>query len=573
MKKLYLLTFLISVFISASAQQVGSVAARKAAEAFWKLSFANAGNFDLAYCLHQQSDTSLFIYNAGTTGFVIVSGDYTVSPVLAYSTEGNYKFNNQSPASLEWLQNYSEQILSGRNNRYKVPVNPEWAVLLSDNMPVVQNKSSKTVNPLVTTKWDQGTYYNYKCPAYPSGPDGHCVTGCVATAMAQIMKYYNYPETGVGSHWYSHPHFGNIGADFAATTYNWANMSTYANLTNQESIGTLMFHCGVSVDMDYSPTASGAFTENAVTAFKNYFHYRNTVKIIEKNDYSEFDWIAMLKDDLEEGHPILYSGSGAGGHAWVCSGYDANDRFHMNWGWSGMNNGYYLVSNLNPGGSTFNLSQKAIINIAPYFAPYCINGRVFTDSTRMISDGSGYSYYWNDTDCDWLITPTGAEKVVLQFTDFNTETANDIVSVYDGQTTSDALLGTFSGSSLPPVLTASSGKMLLTFSSNNSTQGLGWTAKYWALKHGAGITEHAAERVMVYPNPATTTLTVSTTDKGNTLQKLIVFDHTGREVIALAKNGADDALQTIDISKLKSGLYVLSAESANSSYRAKFIKR
>ena len=128
-----------------------------------------------------------------------------------------------------------------------------------------------------------------------------------------------------------------------------------------------------------------------------------------------------------------------------------------------------------------------------------MNGRVFTDSTRVMEDGSGYSYYWNDTDCDWLIKPAGAEAVVLQFADFNTESGNDVVSVYDGETTAAPLLGAFSGTDTPPVLTATSGKMLITFSSNATVQGLGWSAKYWALKHGAGINENQMGSVACIP--------------------------------------------------------------------------
>ncbi|MEI6851684.1 MAG: C10 family peptidase, partial [Bacteroidota bacterium] len=305
MKKLLTLSLIVFSFYLASAQKVDSKVARQAAENFWNKSFSTSGNVTLSYFLSKQSDTTLFVYNIGNDGFVIVSGDYSVVPVLAWSDEGSFKSSYLAPATVEWLQSYSNQIHSCRSSITERAKDKGWGELLSDYTPELSKKSTKTVSPLISTKWDQGKYYNYKCPVYSTGPDGHCVTGCVATAMAQIMKYYNYPDQGVGSHWYSHPHFGNIGADFSATTYDWTTMGAYGNLTNEDAIGTLIFHCGVSVDMDYSPTESGAMSENAVTAFKNYFHYRNTVKMEQKHYYSDFDWIAILKDNLDQNHPIM----------------------------------------------------------------------------------------------------------------------------------------------------------------------------------------------------------------------------------------------------------------------------
>jgi hypothetical protein len=574
MKKLFLIPLLLVCIISANAQTVNSKDARKVAATFWNRSFSNSQQLTLACCFRQQTDTTLFVYNVGNSGFVVISGDYSVMPVLAYSNEGNFNYNDLAPATVDWMQHYSNQILAGRNNKYNLPFNSEWNVLLSDDAPVVQNKSVKSVNPLCQTRWDQGRFYNYKCPAYPTGPDGHCVTGCVATAMAQIMKYYNYPVNGLGSHYYTHPHFGNIGADFAATTYDWAGMGNYGNLTNQEAIGTLIFHCGVSVDMDYNPTESGAMSENAVTAFKNYFHYRNTIASLEKGLYLESEWITLLKDNLDENHPIMYSGSGTGGgHAWVCDGYDNSDRFHMNWGWSGSSNGYFVISNLNPGGYTFNMSDAAIVNIMPYFAPYCMANRTFTDSTRVISDGSGYSYYWNDTDCDWLITPTDADRVLLQFADFNTETANDIVSVYDGETTASPLLGAFSGTDTPPLLTAYSGKMLITFSSSSATQGLGWTAKYWSLKQGDGIREDETTKLSLYPNPVVSELTLTSQVAMNEAVNVSIYDYSGKMVYNTDVKMDNENTLRIDAGQLNAGFYIVSLQSDQHIYRTKFIKQ
>ena len=559
--------------IAASAQNVSTRTAKKAAEAFWLKSFENNTHASrLQYCLTDNKDTLLYIYNIANSGFVIISGDYSCRPVLGYSTEANFK-NDMAPACQAWLKNYSDQIAAIKKNKSH-NVNPEWNSLFDLSQHTIEKKTTKSVTPLVTTKWDQGQYYNYMCPAYPGGPDGKCVTGCVATSMAQIMKYYNYPDNGIGSHSYTHPHFGTISANFAATTYDWTHMGTYASVTTKEAVGTLIFHCGVSVDMDYSPLESGAQTANAALALKNYFHYRSTIAVANRNEYTELDWIALLKDNLDQHHPVLYSGSGSGGgHAWVCDGYDNNDNFHMNWGWSGSSDGYFAVNSLVAGGYDFSSSQAAVVNIMPYFAPYCMTNRTFTDSTRLISDGSGYSYYWNDTDCDWLIKPAGAEKVLLQFSDFNTESDNDIVSVYNGETTSDPLLGSFSGSNTPPLLIANSGKMLITFSSNSTTQGLGWSAKYWTLKNGDGINENEYEKISVYPNPVSSEMIINNQKSIHGAIVVSIFDYSGKEVYTMNQSKENSDPIKIDVSNLEAGFYIVSVQSENHSYRAKFIKQ
>ncbi len=573
MKKVVLLVFTFLCILSASAQTVPSDIAKKAAASFWSKSFEGTNaSAQLSYFLLESSDTLLFIYNVDNSGFVIVAGDYSSNPILGYSTEGTFNID-QAPAFKNWIENYSGRIAAQRHATHLV-ANPQWNELLANNSLPLTKQSTKAVAALCTTRWDQGKYYNHSCPAYATGPDGHCVTGCVSTAMAQVMKYYNYPATGFGFHSYPHPYFGLIAADFSATTYDWAAMGNSGNATNQDAISTLIFNCGVSVDMDYNPLESGAQSANAVTALKDYFHYRNTIEILDRNDYPYLEWITILKDNLDEQHPIFYSGTGSGGgHAWVCDGYDNSNKFHMNWGWSGSNNGFFQVDTLNAGGYSFSSGEQAIVNIMPYFAPYCMASRTFTDSTRVFGDGSGYSYYWNNTACDWLIQPTGAEKVVLQFTsDFNTELNKDVVSIYDGSTTSDPLLGSFSGTDMPPTLTANSGKMLIVFTTDSITQGLGWTAKYWALKHGAGITENELGKVNVYPNPATNDLFIQNQLDINENVAINIYDFSGKEVYAGTQNMSNYQTSKIDVSALNAGFYIISFQSEHCNYRTKFIK-
>ena len=180
------------------------------------------------------------------------------------------------------------------------------------------------VSPLLTTTWDQGCYYNALCPSDPSGiyTCGHVYTGCVATAMSQIMKYHNFPPQGVGSHSYEDPPYGLQNADFGNTNYNWSSMPN--NVTNSNTpVATLMYHAGVSVNMQYSTSGSGAYNENVPYALMNYFNYNPEIVIQYKSNFSHLeDFKNLIRTDLNQQLPVYYSGSNPSeGHAFVCDGY------------------------------------------------------------------------------------------------------------------------------------------------------------------------------------------------------------------------------------------------------------
>jgi len=224
----------------------------------------------------------------------------------------------------------------------------------------------------MTTTWSQSPYYNALCP-------GGSVSGCVATAMAQIMKYWNYPAQGSGFHSYNHPNYGTLSANFGGTTYQWSSMPNSVNSSNN-AVATLMYHCGVSVDMNYSPNLSGAYVVSSASpvqhcseyAFKTYFGYESSLQGVERRHYSTSQWVQLLKAELNASRPVLYAGFGTGGgHAFVCDGFNG-DYFHMNWGWGGLYDGYFLVDALNPdgtgtGGGTggYNSGQQAVIGVKP----------------------------------------------------------------------------------------------------------------------------------------------------------------------------------------------------------------
>lgn len=315
--------------------------------------------------------------------FVIVSGDDAVVPVLAYSNSNTFKADHMPAGLINTLQGYSRQIDYVVSNRIAATpaITAQWQDLKLSRATGAAAKTT-AVSPLLSTTWDQFPYYNALCPAdAAAGPfGGHVVSGCVATAMSQVMKFWSWPATGIGIHSYSTSSYGTLSANFGATTYNWSAMPNSVSAPNTE-VARLMFHAGVSVDMQYTASESGAYvtemaspiTNCAEYALKTYFNYKPTLHGEARSDYSDVTWISMLQAELNAGRPIICDGSGtAGGHCFIYDGYDASNKFHVNWGWSGASDGYYLIDALNPpalgaggGGGGFNSDQHAILGIQP----------------------------------------------------------------------------------------------------------------------------------------------------------------------------------------------------------------
>jgi hypothetical protein len=319
-------------------------------------------------------EENYYVFNLDSTGFVIISGDDAARPVLGYSFESSFDPGNMPINVRKWMEDYKKQIDYAIINHLEATpeIASEWDLYRS-GMGMPTAAVSTTVNPLVNTRWDQSPNYNALCP-------GGSVTGCVATGMAQIMKYWNYPANGSGFHSYNHETYGTISANFGSATYNWASMPNTLTGPN-DAVATLMYHCGVGVDMDYSPEVSGAFVVSAYTntencaefALKNYFGYKASMQGLLSSAYTSSQWTTMLKNELTSGRPILYAGFGSGGgHCFVCDGVDGSGNFHFNWGWSGYYDGYFALNAMNPGGTGtgggsggYNSNHQAIIGIEP----------------------------------------------------------------------------------------------------------------------------------------------------------------------------------------------------------------
>jgi hypothetical protein len=219
-------------------------------------------------------------------------------------------------------------------------------------------------------KWNQTRYYNNLCPADATGNvayGGHAAVGCGALVMGQVMRYWQYPTTGTGSHSYNSSNYGTLSANFGATTYHYESMTDQLTLSNHpdscmEAIATLLYHCGVAVNMNYGPSASVANSNKIVSALSTYFRYPTTIRYIERGSLSSTAWLNYLKGELDEGAPFMYGGSGNyGGHVWTCDGYRDDNYFHFNWGWGGQQNGYFALTNCSSYG--FNSNHAIIIGI------------------------------------------------------------------------------------------------------------------------------------------------------------------------------------------------------------------
>ena len=337
-----------------------------------------------------------YVFNVAPNGFVMISGDDNVIPVLAYSTESNFHGNANSPIQ-HWLRKASGRMDSVINRRVHIislKTKALWDTYKSGNLnsaPPVNTTLQPSVAPLVATTWNQYPLYNDLCPYNPADEE-QCVTGCVATAMAQVMKYWDYPPIGVGSYSYNdniNYNYGVLSMNFANTPFKWdsmpLNLSSSTTLHEDTAVATLMYACGVSVAMEYGDLdegGSGAFVVFnsggpsgvcsggvcAQCALETYFGYNPNIQAVLQASYTTGGWDTLFMTELDSSRPIIcygYDVNGYGGHCWVADGYESSGLFHMNWGWGGEDNGYFSLLDLDPSPYDFEDNDGALIKIYP----------------------------------------------------------------------------------------------------------------------------------------------------------------------------------------------------------------
>ena len=312
-----------------------------------------------------------YVFERGdAAGFVIVGADDVAPSVWGYSDSGRWDMADLPDAARWWLEQYQQQLEYLRTHP---AAQPRRTVTLTTS-----------VEPLTTTTWSQNAPYNEECPTYRTARGSKKPpAGCVAIAMAQVMKVHNWPPTGTGSNSYqlnldarNPSSLTTLSRDFSQSTYDWASMkdSYSSSAMNAGAVARLVADVGIAVNMIYGETMSGAQIYDAMRALRTYFRYDGATDLYLRDFYTLDQWEQMLRDELDASRPVIYGGNTptGGGHAFVFDGYDMSGYFHVNWGWAGKSDGYFACSLLNPSNQGtgsfsggYNSWQQAVLGIQP----------------------------------------------------------------------------------------------------------------------------------------------------------------------------------------------------------------
>jgi hypothetical protein len=506
--------------------------------------------------LAQQTPYYYIFTNEQNNSFIIISAYKQLYPILGYSTESGFDANNIIPPVQWFLGGLSEQAeIAIADPKSTDRFREAWENLEKFGHP--EGKNVTIVSPLLTTKWDQGCYYNALCPEDINGPCGHAWAGCVATAMGQIMKYHAYPTSGTGTPSYTSA-YGPLSVELDEETYNYDAMPNQLTAsTDNIEVAKLLYHAGVSVSMGYGPDGSGAQSSDAALSFTNYFRYPSYVEYVSRGGMDDIGWGLILKTEIDARRPVYYSGGGLpgeAGHAFVCDGYDGPTHFHFNWGWSGYYNGYFYLNNLTPGTYNFNNGQDIIKGVEPADDDqvYCESLTILTDESGTIEDGSGDARYGNNSNCGWLISPTSQPaSIVLTVEYLALEEEIDYVIIYEGTSNTGNVIAALTGHTLPSPATyyISSPSVYIEFTSNASLRDDGFKITY---QSGNNINDIANSNLSVYPNPATDIIVVETPENINNVK---IFNSLGQNV--LNQNFQNQNKIQLNIENIIPGLYII----------------
>ena len=335
----------------------------------------------------------LKIYGYDEGGFAIVTTDDRFEDVIGYSSS---RFSENIPCGFKWWMESVEEIMEKTSGQ-----------TFTTQRQAKNRASGVSIAPLMTTTWGQERPYNDNCTFTNDGDTYQCVTGCVATALAQVMNYYKYPERGTGSFSYDITYNNSFkitfSEDFSQSVYDWGNMlddyNSYWNTTTKDdhtkAVAKLMKDCGVATRTRYSNNTHGssASLQRAEEALKTYFYYDESTKYYSRSDYGKTEWMNMIYGEIDKGRPVLYCGAegesiNSAGHAFVLNGYDSSGNVYINWGWDGYFDGYFDIDMLNPDNDNYNYRQAMII-AKPGNNPPTPNFYSFNISAQ----GSGTVYY------------------------------------------------------------------------------------------------------------------------------------------------------------------------------------
>lgn len=367
LKRIFSFVLLSMLFgLGAIAEPVTEAGAKKLAERFLELNYSGGElsiNEVIAYNL-ENNKTGYYFVKFSPVGWVMVAGDDLLTPVIGYSFKNALVPREQwGESALRWMKSLDDHIVNSLK-RDDLKRNSEWDEIYKESY--TKAAQGIIVDPFIEVTWGQGSGWNRFCPEDEAGPGGHALVGCVAVSMAQAMSVYQYPVQPVGAHGYDSENYGYLYVDYdAQAPYDWASMS---NTSSGDENARLLYHLAVGVNMQFSATASGAYTNIASGVLKAYFGYAQSTVFKNRAGYADAEWHQIIVDELVQGRPVIYKGNdenGNNGHAFNVDGVDVNGLFHLNWGWSGSYNGYFTLNALTPGSSDFSINGGAIFGIRP----------------------------------------------------------------------------------------------------------------------------------------------------------------------------------------------------------------
>lgn len=378
---LFLICFIALFSVNANASNVDRARAKSIAQALLNKSISDdsfAAEAKIRGCYEMSAFPEFYVFNAEDgKGFVIVSGESELPEVLAYSYDNVLNLDNMHPSLEGLLSSYSQAVQAVRGGiGYAEEYFGEDAI--SNNRKRNVRAASKVVEPLCKCSWGQDAPYNNLTPMINGE---HCPSGCVATAMAQIMYFYQWPEVGCGKELYASgiSGVGVIGSDFSQHYYDWEYMcatkgENLAFEKNASAVSQLLYDCGIATRMKYDLEGSSTNDDLAMKALYTYFGYKaSKLDFLYRDSYATQDeWNEVVKSFLDSGSPVLYGGysRSMSGHEFLIDGYDAKGLFHVNWGWNGTSNGYYSIVTLNPQGMNieFGTMQSMVCGFEPDYA-------------------------------------------------------------------------------------------------------------------------------------------------------------------------------------------------------------
>lgn len=530
--------------------------------------------------------TMYLFVNETSGGFVLVSAEDRARPILGYSTKGKFDVSKSAPQVRSWMSRYSDQIgrIAGSPVTASSEIAHKWAVLAEGAERPRTAARGTAIAPLITTEWEQGGDYSAQTP-------GTSPTGSVATAMAQIMKYWDHPTTGTGSVSYNTSTLGGtLTADFGSTTYDWANMPNRLTPTSSaqeiEAVSKLMFHCGVSTETNYEQQASyanvasyGGGYPSAELAFPGHFGYKSSITLLDRDDFTDQQWTDMLMYEIDQSRPVLYSSYGEeDSHAFIFDGYDDNGYFHVNWGWGGNSDGYYLIDDLDPPivgtgsmGGPYEYGHMALIMIEPQGSnlpanPFQADYNVVLNAVGLFQPSASEIYRGDPYQIDADIINAGPDNLRNGFVG---TMAFDLINGGGHLTINgngiNMNVEEVRGFQLPYIAPLPVGEyvMLVVYFKNIDRpvlrlvgEDLNENAAYLLVKEPLGIARlDRTSGINMYPNPSTGKVTLDLSGFGGHAKALFVNDITGK---CLHKSyNLGEGKNDIDLSTLPNGTYFM----------------